>query len=196
MLAREPNDFVSRHLFDNVPFIFDGDFSSWITWRASLAGMLEVDPREVVLTGSACVGFSLSPDKNFRAFDHTSDVDVGVISAYHFDQAWRHLRQQRVSWMLIDRRTRQAIEQHRKNYVFAGTIATDRMLGILPFGKNWQAALDLMGEQAPTKGREIKLRIYRDYDALRYYQASSIRGLQAKISAPEIADEQPIPEED
>lgn len=194
LLSKEPSDFVSHYLFDRVPFVFGGDLGAWIAWKTKLAKQIDVDPRDVVLTGSAAIGFSLSPDKNFSAFHEGSDIDVGVVSAFHFDMAWRHLRQQRTAWLTIGGKTKGAIEAHRKNYVFAGTIATDKMLGILPFGLTWQQALDQMALVEPTLGRDVKLRIYRDYDALRYYQASNIRNLQALVASP-AQDEEEIKEE-
>jgi hypothetical protein len=38
-----------------------------------------------------------------------------------------------------------------------------------------------MGKHAPTAGRDVKLRIHRDYDALRYYQMADIKKLQEAL---------------
>jgi hypothetical protein len=54
-------------------------------------------------------------------------------------------------------------------------------MGILPFGKDWQSALDMMAEVSPTVGRDVKLRIYKDFDALRYYQARNLESLRNNI---------------
>lgn len=153
----------------------------WVSWKTLLARGLDVDPHDIVLTGSAAIGFSLNPYKHFSAFSNESDIDCGVISPYHFDLAWRHLRQLRPSWLSLPSASRRAIERHRTNYVFTGTIATDSILPILPFGAIWQGALETMAGQIPTEGRDVKLRIYKDYDALRQYQAFNIGNLRAKI---------------
>src|SRR3954463_7944893 len=91
----EPHDFVSHYLFEPVPHAFSGDLSLWIAWKRQLADHLEVDPHEMVLTGSAAVGFSLNPSKAYKAYNTSSDVDVGVISGHHFEVAWRYLRRSR-----------------------------------------------------------------------------------------------------
>lgn len=181
ILSRDPNDFVSHYIFEPVPFAFSADFDAWVSWKTTLAKGLEVDPYDIVLTGSGAVGFSLNPYKGFSAFNAQSDIDCGVISAYHFDVAWRHLRQMRPSWLSLSNSAKRAIEDHRKNYVFTGTIATDSILSILPFGKGWQNSLTKMSWQNPTIGRDIRLRIYKDYDALRQYQSMNIKRLRSKL---------------
>lgn len=172
-----------------MPFVFNGDLSAWVEWKHTLASALEVDPRDVVLSGSAAIGFSLNPDKGFREFNDQSDIDCGIVSGYHFDLAWRMFRQQRVSWLSLPRRQKDAIEAHRKNYVFAGTIATDWVLPFLPFSKDWQDALDLMSTVSPTKGRDVKLRIYKDFDALRYYHIRNIANLSRSLGSSSSEDE-------
>lgn len=182
ILEKEPRDFVSHYLFEPVPYLFGSNLTSWIKWKTMLASSLEVDPYDIVLTGSAAVGFSLNPKKGYKPFDAQSDVDCGVISQYHFELAWRYLRQLRPSWLSLPPESKRAITVHRTNYVFAGAIATDSILGLLPFGAEWQRALDQMALMEPTIGRDVRLRIYRDYDSLRHYQASGIERLRSELS--------------
>ncbi|MER9251006.1 hypothetical protein NKJ09_22440 [Mesorhizobium sp. M0189] len=190
LLNKEPKSFVSHHIFEPIPFAFKDDLALWIEWKRKLADALDVDPQDIVMTGSAAVGYSLNPHNDFKAFDNGSDFDCGVVSSYYFDIAWRYLRQLRVSWLSLPQPTRNAITSHRKTYVFAGTIAADKMLGILPFGQTWQAALDTMSQIDPTKGRDVKLRLYKDFDSLRYYQASNVERLRDSLGGQ--AESEPI----
>jgi hypothetical protein len=182
LLEKEPKDFVSHYIFEPIPFAFKNDMLTWIKWKTNLARILEVDPHDIVLTGSAAIGFSLNPTKSYKAFDDKSDVDCGVISPYHFEVAWRYLRQIRPSWLSLPKESKRAIRIHQQNYVFSGTIATDSILSLLPFGTIWQSALDEMGKMAPTIGKEVKLRIYKDYDSLRHYQARNIERLRTELA--------------
>jgi hypothetical protein len=91
--------------------------------------------------------------------------------------------------------SRRAIERHRKNYVFSGTIASDSILALLPFGSIWQNALDEMSKVPPTVGKTVKLRIYKDYDALRHYQANGIERLRSELGEIDLAEAE-IPVED
>jgi hypothetical protein len=181
IFGTEPGVFVSRHLFESVPHAFSGDLERWIDWKTRLGRHLEVDPAEMVLTGSSAVGFSMNPSKNYAAFHPGSDIDVGVISAHHFEIAWRYLRRSRPGWLLLPPETRRALKWHRNNYVFSGAIATDMILSLLPFGQAWQTGLDDMATQHPTLDHEVRLRIYRDYDALRTYQVGCVEKLRRAL---------------
>lgn len=194
IVDKSPADFVSHFIFEPVPFIFNGDLSLWIKWKTFLAGLIDVDPYDIVLTGSASIGYSLNPKKNYKKFDTDSDIDCGIISQHYFELSWRHLRQIRVSWLALPPQTRRAINMHRNNYIFSGTIATDMVLGVLPFGQAWQSALDQMRAIDPTRDRQVNLRIYRDYDSLRQYQSHGIEQLKTQLLQEE--DNSPLGIED
>ena len=181
ILSTEPAAFVSHHIFEPVPHAFGGDQTAWIDYKLELARLLGVDPQEIVLTGSAALGFSLNPINGFSAFHTKSDFDFAVVSGHHFDMAWRYLRQLRVSWLTLPRQSQQAIRQHRQSYVFTGTIAANWFLQVLPFGKTWQVGLDRMSKRNPSIGRDIKLRIYKDYECLRFYQTDNLRRLKETL---------------
>jgi hypothetical protein len=182
LLDKEPKDFVSHYLFEPVPFLFAGELAAWIEWKTELAEGLGTDPYDVVLTGSAAIGFSLNPKKGYKPFDSSSDIDCGVVSQHHFELAWRYLRQLRPSWLSLPPESKRAISAHQKTYVFAGTIATDSILALLPFGAEWQKVLDKMARRPPTVNRDIRIRIYRDYDSLRHYQARGIERLRDNLA--------------
>lgn len=169
------SDFLETHIFDRVPRIFAENRSQYVAWKRQLAKCLEVDSACITVVGSAAVGVSLSPHKNFRAFDAHSDVDVAVISHYHFTQSWRYLRMNLTRRLSVDQRTRNAWDEHVSKYIYWGTIATDRLLGVLPFGRQWLDAKKTMAMLEPSVGRDVNLRIYVDYESLRAYQLNSIK---------------------
>src|SRR5215468_1102254 len=92
ILNQDLGHLLHELLFEQVPFVFSGAWPTYRSWRMGLATGLEVDPSEIIIVGSAAVGFSLSPTKGLRPFDKTSDIDVAVISHHFFSQAWHHLR--------------------------------------------------------------------------------------------------------
>ena len=89
--------FVSEHISDRLPFVFDNSWKDFREWTTQAATLLDVDSKNVTVVGSAACGVSLNPYKNFKLFDGSSDVDVAVISTYHFDLAWRLLRRTNLS---------------------------------------------------------------------------------------------------
>lgn len=165
--------FVAEHFFDRIPQIFAGDRASYVDWKTKLASRIRVDPACVTIVGSSAIGISLNPSKAFKAFDADSDIDVAIISNRHFSIAWHYLRTNKHMRYKVDEKTRVAWDEHVSRFIFHGTIATDKLLGILPFGKAWLDATGEMARCAPTIGRDINLRIYADHDALRSYQTLS-----------------------
>jgi hypothetical protein len=175
--------FLEEHVFDCVPHVFAGDRAAYVAWKRTLGIAIDVDPACLTIVGSAAVGCSLNPVKNLKPFDSGSDVDVAVISSYHFTVAWRYLRMNGTRRLKVDARTRNAWDDHVNRYIYWGTIATDRLLGVLPFGLAWLTARTGMGQVDPTKGRDVNLRIYADYEALRAYQTKSLRSVRESLYA-------------
>jgi hypothetical protein len=167
---------LSHRLFAATPRIFNEDRSSWIDWRYTLAHELAVDDHDVLVVGSAAFGISLHPEKDFRPFSDRSDVDVAVVNQRYFDSAWFDLRKLRdQSWRSMPQYVKNELKDYAPNYVFSGSIAMGRLIGRLSFGKKWLTALTMMSNVDPTTGREIRVRLYRDPEALRWYQ---LRGLK------------------
>lgn len=173
--------FLEEHVFDRIPHVFGQDRSAYVAWKRILGGAIDVDPACLTVVGSAALGCSLNPVKNLKPFDVDSDIDVGVISNYHFTLAWRYLRMNGSRRLKLDVKTRNAWDDHVNKYVYWGTIATDKLLGVLPFGLDWLKATASMGLIEPTKGRSLNLRIYVDYEALRSYQITSVKNARESL---------------
>jgi hypothetical protein len=171
---------ASKYLLDRIPFVFNEDWELYRTWKLKLATLIDVDPLNIAIIGSGGIGFSLNPHKDFKPFSETSDIDVAVISEHYFALSWRALRVLK----LPDVRTykdREAVKEHRTKYIYWGTIATDRVLYYLPFVRPWTEAIAAMAGERPTEEREIKIRLYRDYDALRAYHMNGLQALAANL---------------
>ncbi|GBL01804.1 hypothetical protein [Vibrio harveyi] len=178
LLTERPDLIVSTWILNRVPVPFDGNLKSYEMWRIKLASKLKVDPSEVIITGSASFGVSLNPNKNYRFFDDKSDIDVAIISEYFFNTSWRALRNMGNKRHSMSPAAKQSVKDHVNKYIYWGTIATDKLLPYLPFSKEWQEALDDMALEPETRGREIKARIYKDFDSLRSYQANNVKNLR------------------
>jgi hypothetical protein len=182
--------FGMRWMFETIPKIFDGDPDGCIEWKVRLAKLLDVDAYSVIILGTACTGISLNPRNDYSAFDDDSDIDVAIVSAYHFELAWRTLQDvgsERYSWTV---EAQQVLLDHRKSYLFDGTIATDFVLEHLPFGRSWVLALAQMSQALPEahKGRDIKVRLYREAHALIAYHLRNLRSLKLELMTPAKAE--------
>ena len=177
---RSAADVVSQHVLERLPHIFANDWEPYRKWRQKLGAAIGVDPCNICLIGSACVGVSFNPNKGLSKFEDSSDIDVAIVSDFHFNVAWRSLR----GFRLADARTpkeRQSLIAHRNRYIYWGCIATDKILRIFPFAKEWTIAISNMRAEPPTEDREIKFRIYKDYDALRTYQILGVKSLRVAL---------------
>lgn len=172
---------VSLSLLDSPPFVFGGDWKQFSEWKRDLSRDLDVDPHAVVLVGSAAVGVSLNPVKGFKEFNTTSDIDVAVVSPIHFEQAWWYLRTLGAGYFRLPPPVRTVVDTHRFNYVYWGTIATDRLLPWLPFGAQWLSAASKASARDPISDRAVNFRLYRDPSALRLYQTRGFISARSRL---------------
>jgi hypothetical protein len=183
-LTSSPIPFVvSKWVLERVPFIFGTDNVGHIEWKEALAKKLGVDSRAMIITGSAGCGFSLSPVKEYKSFNSTSDIDVALISHFHFDLAWHELRNLGTRRYDLTPVEQSHVQEHVERLIYWGTIATDKILALLPFGGTWIPALSDASSSSPADGREVKVRIYRDFESLRQYQMHGFRKLRSKAIA-------------
>lgn len=186
-LVNHPADFLaSVWIIDRAPHIFNQDLRAYAAWRRILAKNLGVDASALLITGSAAFGVSLNPNKNYKLFNESSDIDVAVISDYHFMEAWRTLRKVGSKMHSMPQNVKQSILDHVNRYIYWGTIATDKLLHLFSYGKEWMSALDEISKVAPTIGRAVNVRVYKDFDSLRAYQVNNLRNLKEEELSREI----------
>ena len=184
LMSVESDIFVSRYIMDAVPFIFNDSFMEFIEWKHRIAKALKIDPRDIIITGSACLGVSLNPQKNFKKFDATSDIDIGIISPHYFGIAWHEIRN--LDLTNLDTRSRTKINDHKNRLIFYGTIAMDQIWEKISFGIQWNNALTEIklkyddGDEG-IGNREWHYRIYMDHKAFRDYQINSIKTAKEKM---------------
>ncbi|WP_298019952.1 hypothetical protein [uncultured Dysosmobacter sp.] len=164
--------FITKWILEHTPYIFDTQETEYIRWREGIAQKLRIDPADILITGSASLGFSLNPNKNFKAFNEKSDVDVSIISHHYFDVAWHDLIY--TSRTIIQPKMREALDDHRKRLIYWGTIATDKILPLLSFGTEWDNIIKQSKSYPLLENRNINFRIYKDKLAVRNYLAISV----------------------
>ncbi len=164
---------ASRWLIDRVPYIFDNE-DQYIHWKERLARLIGVDSKSIVFVGSSCIGFSLSPHKKLDDFDKYSDIDIAIVSSHYFDVSWQTLINIGTKIFTLNYLERGLYYDHKKRLIYHGTIAADKIIHLLPFGKEWVESLSKMSQMKPTIGREIKVRIYKDFESLRAYHINNL----------------------
>jgi len=180
LLNSPPELVASLWILDGVPYPFKENKKQYAEWRHKLSSMIKVDSSEIVIIGSGAFGVSLNPNKNYRFYDDNSDIDVAIISEYFFNTSWRHLRNLGTDIHRMSPAAKQSVIDHVHKYIYWGTIATDKLLPYLPFGPQWSEALREMSKIDPTKNRQIKARIYKDFESLRTYQVNNLKNLRTQ----------------
>lgn len=173
--------FVSKWFAEKTPFVFKSDAAAHILWRQDLGAALGISLFNVTLIGSAAVGISLNPSRNFAAFDGSSDIDLAVVSTFHFEEAWRWLRQLGSGLYGLPRPAQQWVKEHEGRLVYWGMIATDQLLPHMPIGSKWLPNLARLSQTSPANGRALTVRLYRDFDALEGALQHTVRKMKTRI---------------
>ena len=164
--------FISKHILERIPYIFNNDADSYLNWRQNLSIQLKIDPHDIFITGSASLGISLNPNKNFKNFNQSSDIDISIIAPHYFEVAWHDLLFTNIKTLSDIMKT--ALEDHRQRLVFWGTIATDRILPLLSFGGEWNKIITKYKKIQPFANHDINFRIYKNMSAVRNYISLSV----------------------
>jgi len=136
-----------------------------------VAGNFGLHPTEVVVVGSAKLGFSLVPEKRYRPFGDTSDIDVAICSSDLFDACWEEVFDYWARpefWF--------GLEDFRK-YLFRGWMRPDKLPPARSFQRSqkwWEFFRELTSEGTfgPYKVRGA---LYKNWHFLESYQQKCVR---------------------
>jgi hypothetical protein len=87
LLRRDVGAVVQRYITSGDCVTLSG--SSYFDLRVQVARQFDLHVSEVLIVGSAKLGFSIAPDKRYRPFGETSDIDVAICSGALFDAFWK-----------------------------------------------------------------------------------------------------------
>lgn len=173
LISMRPRDFVYKRLLPARPQPFNTE-DEYLKWRENASLLLEVESCDVHIVGSRLLGYSLNPHHPLRAVQADSDLDVAVVSHLHFESGWHGLRW-KPPMNIIDNSLQKHLDWHKSDLIFRGIIAVDLVVSLLPFAKDWMAAIDLLQKEKNTKDMEISIRLFRDHK-------SFIDGLERSVA--------------
>lgn len=125
-----------------------------------------INPAEVVVVGSAKLGFSIAPEKRYRRFGDSSDIDVALCSTNLFDHIWLDVFdywRRRGFW--------EGFEQFRK-YLFRGWMRPDKLPPEKSFARSqeWWDFFRLLTSTGDFGPYKITGALYKDWYFLESYQ--------------------------
>ena len=186
-LKAERFEALAESIVDGVPEIFQGDAPTFLEFQQATAQLVDVQPKNVCIVGSARFGYSLSPDTFGIDFSDSSDVDIVVVDERKFDQIW---------WLISDwafpwpNRTwsREQTKWCRKkvNACFNGwleptefRIPRNGMLVAPQPLRNvrvtWFNAMKELSNFHGVAGHDCHVRLYRTWEHVLRYQVWSLR---------------------
>jgi hypothetical protein len=179
--AQSLDDVVRHYVFHGLPYVFRNKPSSLQKLTDHLYSKLNIAAENIVVVGSAKIGFSLSPDAFPRKFLPTSDIDVVVVSELMFDEVWHTM----LRWNYPRRFSLDGVDwewsKQRRNDLYWGWFRPnairleglsfpDVLKPLRDISTTWFNAfrsLSLIGDFA---GRDVHGRLYRTWEhALRYH---------------------------
>lgn len=154
---------VGRHVLGGSCFALSDDDHFGLC--DTVSDHFGVHPSEVVVVGSAKLGFSIAPMKPWRPFGDTSDIDVAVVSDRLFEQYWRRTAD-------YARRDRGWDSAPFARYLFAGWIRPDKLPPSI--SSDWWDFFRLLWNSRRFGIVKISAGLYKSWDFLSAYQERAV----------------------
>lgn len=182
--AVELPTWIDRNFLRIDPYAFDlASGNLFAEFVHDAAHAFEVDPNGIFCIGSGAIGLSCNPrnvrNGGLKKFGADSDLDIAVVSQFHFDQSWRDLRVlAHTAYTPSTSKTLRERLDHQRERLFDGAIVADKLMSRLTLGPRWnphRIRLQLEWRDRLAIRGEVHLWIYRDYWSVRSYVAEGIQ---------------------
>ncbi len=179
IINNTPLDIVRKHIiFGSCAEITK---EQYFNLRSEVASKFKIHPNEVLVVGSAKLGFSIAPKKTFRRFSDSSDVDLAIISSELFNVFWKEVFsfwEQNGYWDKFDDFNR---------YLLRGWIRPDKFPSSKSFQRSsewWEFFKSLSGDRRYSSYKIVGA-IYRDWHFLESYQMQSVKKCKLQLELEE-----------
>lgn len=82
----DPETAVQKYLtYGNCCLLPSNDY---FELKREVAAHFQIHPSEVLVVGSAKLGFSIAPNKRYQLFGESSDIDIALVAPQLFEQMW------------------------------------------------------------------------------------------------------------
>lgn len=190
MLRERNHEELVEDLLRGIPFAFEGDPGLYGTLLGEISAALEIEQETITLVGSGRIGFSLAPEKYGTPFSDKSDLDMAIINADLFDQAWREMIRLGDAYYTLRPAVREWLKAHRQNHVFWGIIYPDRLPGIVTLSSKWFSAFKGLSRNPTFAKRQTTGRLYRTREHLVVHQMYSCRAIVRELASAKARSEE------
>jgi len=167
----DPNYVLDKYYHSGGSLVFQGappgeeaELKTSVATQLHKCFRIRVHPYQLILCGSAHLGFCPVPDERFgRSFDPaTSDIDIAVVSPELFEMCWTELQTSG-----LDPDSRALISRD----LFWGFFNPANIQDKCDFGRTWW---DLFGHLRTDRAHGIRGRLYKNYWSMQSYHKLSI----------------------
>lgn len=173
--GRTPTDIVRRHVTLSAPHaLTDAQHTSL---RQQVAQHFGGHPNDVIVVGSAKLGFSLASEKRYRPFGDASDIDVAVVSDDVFDRIWQEVFEYAESGAIWPKK-KQFVEYHFRGWIRPDLLPSSPVFTTAEDWWEFFRALERSGEFGDLK---IRAGLYRTQYFLERYQQIAVQECQEEV---------------
>ncbi|OOE04644.1 hypothetical protein BO219_04415 [Anoxybacillus kestanbolensis] len=169
-------DIVDRYILFGTPFVFKNNEDKYYFLKREIANFFGTSTSNVIMVGSAKLGFSIAPQKLWKLLDDDSDIDMVIISEELFDDYWKQLFEFNIN---LTYRNEKEDELYRDflEYFFKGWIRPDKFPFKFDNKRKWFEFFNKISYGEYDK-RKITGAIYRNEYFFRKYHEQNIRRLR------------------
>lgn len=155
------------------------DHSRYFELRKVVSEKFSARHEEILVVGSGKLGFSIAPNKRFRNFQDTSDIDVSIVSPKLFDEVWLKI-------LKFDSDGEFAMWDEKRaflKYLYKGWIRPD----LLPSSGKFTLSVEWWDffRELTSSGKYCEYKIsgslYRSHDYLELYQARCVKECKSTV---------------
>ena len=167
---RSSIDIVQRYITFGNPTVLSQ--SQHVELKQRIATAFGVHHTDVLVVGSAKLGFSIAPHKRWKAFGETSDVDVAIVSRELYEKIWHQ-----VSLLLVtDPYIRWPKKQKYAEHQLHGWMRPDLLPSSpsLPLADDWFEFFRGLTSEGCCGPYKISAGLYYDVHFLERYQSRAV----------------------
>lgn len=146
-------------------------------FKLYMSKKLELHLNNIAIVGSAKLGFSLSPQKEYREFTDDSDIDLVIVSLPIFKASWEayldlHLRGYLPTYGPV-----------AKN-IFKGFVSLKEIDNRATFFDMWSRKVEPLKKDFQTLfsiPHELNYRVYDSWESVERYHLSGLKTLKEKL---------------
>ncbi len=172
---------VRKFLTSGDCYVVDKD--TYLDLKTTIADHFSIHPNEVIIVGSAKLGFSIAENlgkskHRYRQFSDTSDIDVAIVSQGLFDQIWEKL------YDYIEEKNYWQKQQEFTTYHFTGWMRPDMLPNSPRFNFTqtmWWDFFNNLTSSQKYGNYKIRGGLYRNWHFLEKYQVKCVRQCKLEI---------------